>query len=374
MALRKWQMLFIEKTKNFLETRIIYYVLALIGVGFATAVRYELGPILGGTIPVVIFTLPVVLAALYGGFGAGLFATVSSALVSKYLFIEPINSMRLETLSSIVVLTTFLIIGFVISVFGQRMKNLQTAQIDQAKRLEILNRELEHSDKTKDQFFAILAHELRNPLSGISTASELLKLTSSQQPHVARAAEIIRRQVVHMTKLVDDLLDVSRISQGMVIVEKKRVCLRTCVKNASEQVRASFSAKKQSLLLEIEEKPFFVAGDAIRLAQVIANLLTNSNKYSPNGATVIVRLCLVDDLVVLSVEDNGNGIDPSILPDIFKLFVQAERDSQRAQGGLGIGLSLVKQIVEMHDGKISATSEGLNRGSCFTISLPQIEG
>lgn len=358
---------------KFGKTGFRYYALPLVGVGIAAALRYELGPILGESIPVVIFTAPVMLVALYGGFAPAMFATVLSGLLSNYLFIAPFYSFKLETMSSVVVLATFVLIGFLMSLFGQRMINLQDSQAEQAKKLKLLNEDLEQSDKAKDEFLALLAHELRNPLAGISTASELLKLIHVDRPEVTRASEIIRRQVKHMTKLVDDLLDVSRIAQGFVHIEKMDVCIQECIRNAAEQIRSSVGAKNQTLILDVPEEAVYVTGDAVRLTQVFSNLLTNANKYSPHDATIKAALHIEDNVVVVAVEDNGQGIDKDLLPKVFDLFVQAERDSGRGQGGLGIGLSLVKQIVELHNGDISAHSAGLKQGSSFFIRLPKSE-
>ena len=352
--------------------RVSAYLLALLGVVLATVIRFEMGPVLGGTIPVVMYTVPVALAALYGGFGPGLFATLSGALVSDFLFIEPVYKFGLETQASVVVILTFLATGLTISYVGHRMKTLQGSLAEQAEKLAAVNRELEQSDRRKDEFLAMLAHELRNPLAGISTAAELLKRTRDAQPRTVQTGEIIGRQARHMTKLVDDLLDVSRVTRGLVMIEKKPVDLKEAVQGAVEQIRASLAARRQDLVLDLPEAEVFVCGDRIRLTQVISNLLANASKYSPEERTVRVLLRVTADKVELEVADEGQGIDPGLLPHVFDLFVQAERTPDRSQGGLGIGLALVRRIVELHEGSVAARSDGAGKGSRFTVRLPRL--
>ena len=354
------------------SSRVSAYLLALLGVLLATLVRYEMGPVLGGTIPVVLYTVPVALAALHGGFGPGLFATLTGALVSDFLFIEPVYRFSLESQSSVVVILSFLVTGLTISYFGHRMKTLQSSLAEQASKLAAANRELEQSDRRKDEFLAMLAHELRNPLAGISTAAELLKRARDAQPRTVQTGEIIGRQVRHMTKLVDDLLDVSRVTRGLVMIEKKPVDLKDAVQGAVEQVKASLAARRQRLTLDLADGDILVCGDRIRLTQVISNLLANASKYSPEERTVRVVLRATAEQVELAVADDGQGIDASLLPHVFDLFVQAERTPDRAQGGLGIGLALVRRIVELHEGSVTAHSDGAGKGSRFTVGLPRL--
>ena len=354
------------------DNRVSAYLLALLGVVLATAIRFEMGAVLGGTIPVVMYTVPVAVAALYGGFGPGLFATLTGALVSDFLFIEPVYRFGLETKASVVVILTFLITGLTISYVGHRMKALQGRLAEQANKLAAANRELEQGDRRKDEFLAMLAHELRNPLAGISTAAELLKRSRDAQPRTVQTGDIIGRQVRHMTKLVDDLLDVSRVTRGLVIIERIPVDLKDAVQGAVEQVKASLAAKRQQLALDLPDSDIFVCGDRIRLTQVISNLLANAAKYSPEERAVKVVLRATADVVQLEVADQGQGIDPGLLPHVFDLFVQAERSPDRSQGGLGIGLALVRRIVELHEGSVAAHSEGAGMGSLFTVRLPRL--
>jgi len=347
------------------------YLLALVGVVLAATVRYQLGPVLGGTIPVVIFTVPVALAALYGGFGPGMFCTLVSALLADYLFIAPYYSFGVD-LHAGVVIGVFLLIGTTISYFGQRVKTMQARILVQSRQLAEANRELERANSRKDEFLAMLAHELRNPLAGISTAAEVLRFVRADQVRVSETGDVIRRQARHMSKLVDDLLDVSRVTRGLVRIEQVPVDMKDTLREAVEQVRSAIEAKGQQLTMAVPEDEVWVCGDRTRLTQVLSNLLANANRYTPGGGRIAVGLTVARQRIELSVEDNGQGIDPALQPRIFELFVQADRAVDRSEGGLGIGLALVKKIVELHEGTVAVYSAGAGQGSRFTLTLPQL--
>jgi CheY-like chemotaxis protein/two-component sensor histidine kinase len=233
--------------------------------------------------------------------------------------------------------------------------------------------QLQVADRRKDEFLAMLAHELRNPLAPISTAAQLLRLSSRDPQVVCQASEIISRQIAHMTDLVDDLLDVSRVTRGLIRVDRARLDLRDTIAEAIEQVQAAVSRRSQILEQDIADQPLCVEGDAARLVQVLTNLLTNANKYTPPGGRISVRAWAEGEDVLVSVADTGCGIEPALLPHVFELFTQGRRTPDRSQGGLGIGLALVCSIVRLHDGQIDAHSEGPGRGSRFVLHLPRVE-
>jgi signal transduction histidine kinase/ActR/RegA family two-component response regulator len=233
--------------------------------------------------------------------------------------------------------------------------------------------ELRESNRKKDEFLAMLAHELRNPLAPISTAAEMLRLTNALDPRTKKASEVISRQVKHMTALVDDLLDVSRVTRGLVELEKELVDIKAAVSNAVEQARPLIEARHHALTVRTDASQATVLGDRTRLVQVIANLLNNAAKYTPQGGEITLAVHAGEGWVDISVIDNGIGIDKQLLPHIFELFTQAERTPDRAQGGLGIGLALVKTMVALHGGLVSADSAGPGTGSTFTIRLPAVE-
>ncbi|MET0209340.1 MAG: HAMP domain-containing sensor histidine kinase, partial [Burkholderiaceae bacterium] len=227
------------------------------------------------------------------------------------------------------------------------------------------------ADERKNEFLAMLAHELRNPLAPISTAAGLLRSVYASDPGaVRRTSEIIARQVEHMVHLVDDLLDVSRVTRGMIELKRERVDLRQVVGAALEQVQPLLDARRQRLRTGLPDGRVLVEGDAKRLIQVLANLVNNAAKYTPEEGNVHVSVRIEGAQAVLAVRDDGIGIAPELLPDIFGLFTQARRTPDRAEGGLGLGLALVRNLVELHGGAVSCASAGLGKGSSFTVRLP----
>ncbi|GAB6194867.1 PAS domain-containing protein [Lysobacter xanthus] len=229
---------------------------------------------------------------------------------------------------------------------------------------------LRQADQRKDEFLAMLAHELRNPLAPIGTAAHVLKLSAGDAGRVGHAAEIIDRQVGHLTRLVDDLLDVSRVTRGLVQLDRAPVDLRSVVATAVEQVRPLVTSRRHELRTRVGAGPFVVDGDFHRLVQVVANLLNNAAKYSPAGGTIEISLDLRDGEATLCVADTGVGIAPHLLEAVFDLFTQAERTPDRSQGGLGIGLALVRSLVRLHGGRVRAESDGAQRGARFIVELP----
>jgi PAS domain S-box-containing protein len=235
---------------------------------------------------------------------------------------------------------------------------------------ERYEQELRDASQRKNEFLATLAHELRNPLAPIRTSVQVLKLAANDSDVRTKALDAMERQVMHMVRLVDDLLDVSRISRGLVELLREPVELGTVIEQAVEFSRALVVAGKHELQLDLQGRPIWIDGDATRLAQVVGNLINNSAKYTPPGGRILVRVALEGADAVLSVADNGVGISANELPKIFDLFSQIEATLDRAQGGLGIGLSLVRKLVTLHGGTVTAASPGIGHGSTFTVRLP----
>jgi signal transduction histidine kinase len=242
---------------------------------------------------------------------------------------------------------------------------MRTAEAERQKALEALK----EADRRKDEFLAMLAHELRNPLAPIRNAVEILQLSEDRAVH-ERARELIRRQVAHMARLVDDLLEVSRITQRKVVLQRRVVSLRSIVDSAVEVARPLLDAHRHTLAVCVPEGDLWLEVDAVRLSQVIGNLLHNAAKFTPPGGAVSLTAVRRGDALEIGVADDGVGISPELLSSVFELFSQADRSLERSQGGLGIGLSLVKGLVEMHGGTVSAESAGVGQGSRFTIHLP----
>ena len=238
-----------------------------------------------------------------------------------------------------------------------------------AQEKEALLASLREASRAKDEFLAMLGHELRNPLSPIVTALQLMLLRN--QSGTSREQAIIQRQVDHLVRLVDDLLDISRITRGTLELKREKHCpLKSVLAKAVEQ--ASILLEQRKHRLEIEVEPGLACeGDPVRLAQVVANLLTNAARYTPPGGDIRLRAWRMDpQQLAISVRDNGVGIAPDTLPKLFELFVQGERGPDRAEGGLGIGLAIVRSLVELHGGSVQARSEGLGQGCEFLVYLP----
>ena len=228
--------------------------------------------------------------------------------------------------------------------------------------------ELRAQARRKDEFLAMLAHELRNPLAPISNAAQLLGMPGLDERRLRQSSEIIARQVRHMTELVDDLLDVSRVTRGLVQLDRTLVDVGAVVAGAVEQARPLVEARGHTLELHLDAGGW-VDGDRTRLVQVVSNLLNNAAKYTPQGGRIALQVARSAGQVTISVRDNGIGIGPDVLPQVFDLFTQAERTPDRTQGGLGLGLALVKSLVQLHGGSVRAESAGLGQGSRFSVSL-----
>ena len=233
-----------------------------------------------------------------------------------------------------------------------------------------VTRALREADRRKDEFLAMLAHELRNPLAPIRNAAQVLKLFGPADPRQQWAREVIERQIQHLTRLVDDLLDVSRITQGKVKITREPLDLATIIHRAVEASRPLIEARHHQLAVAVPPEPVRIDGDLTRLVQVIANLLNNAAKYTEEGGHIRIDATREDGEAVIRVRDNGMGLPADLLPHVFDLFTQADRSLDRSQGGLGIGLTLVRQLVDLHGGRVEARSDGPGQGSEFIVRLP----
>jgi PAS domain S-box-containing protein len=250
------------------------------------------------------------------------------------------------------------------------------AEIGTRQRLEEALRQraeqLAEESRRKDQFLTMLAHELRNPLAPIRTAAQVMRLLGPVDPAIAKARDVMERQVTHMARLVDDLLDVSRITRGQILLRTEPLDLVALVHAAVEDHRPTFEATGLALAVELPDRPLWLVGDPTRLAQVVGNLLHNAHKFTPAGGQVAVRLAAEpgDGAAVLSVRDSGIGLAPDLLDWLFEPFNQGDQSLDRSRGGLGLGLALVKGLAELHGGTVAAFSPGVGRGSEFTVRLP----
>jgi PAS domain S-box-containing protein len=233
-------------------------------------------------------------------------------------------------------------------------------------------RDLEAADQQKDEFLAMLAHELRNPLASISNAGELLSRLVTSGPRTDILFALLKRQTKQLTRLVEDLLDISRIARGRVTLEEKPLEISTVIEQAVETVHPMLREKAHRFVVTAPRSPMYVRGDPPRLVQAISNVLHNAAKYTERGGEIYLKVVDLDGEIVIEIQDNGPGISSELPPHVFDLFVQSEQTLDRSQGGLGIGLSVVKHLIEMHHGSVAAASVGIGHGSTFTIRLPRI--
>ncbi|MEW7850865.1 ATP-binding protein [Massilia aurea] len=245
---------------------------------------------------------------------------------------------------------------------------LERAALLQSERLARV--QAERLSHTKDEFLAMLAHELRNPLAPISSSASLLSMQFASEPRICQTSAIISRQVKHMSRLIDDLLDVSRVTRGLVKLKLATVDFRDVVSGALDQTRPLVLEKSHHVTVQLPETPVYVRGDQTRLVQSVANIVGNAAKYTPKAGTLAICLSADGGRMALEVRDNGSGMPPDLVPNVFDLFTQGARTLARSQGGLGLGLTLVKRLVDLHDGDVTAHSDGVGCGSTFTLRLP----
>jgi CheY-like chemotaxis protein len=231
--------------------------------------------------------------------------------------------------------------------------------------------ELERSSRRMNEFLAMLAHELRNPLAPMRNAVTVMQLETIASPVLRSSRDIIDRQLTHVTRLVDDLLDVGRLTTGKIRLRKELLRLSDVVARSVETARPVITAHRHALAIELPDQPVYVSGDSTRLSQVLQNLLLNAAKYTPDGGRIRLRVSAPDGFAYIEVSDNGRGLAPEHIQSIFDLFMQTESGtSAGAESGLGIGLTVARSLTEMHGGSIEARSPGLGQGSTFTVRLP----
>src|SRR5215475_14134385 len=348
-----------KKYMSALPSKSSQYFVAIAATAVAFTARFVLEPALGDVAPLLVFTLSVVVAAWYGGLGPGLLATALGALLGIYFFIEPLYSFHAKNFAERIEQILFLVIGVSISMLSQARLSLL------AKRQQLLaseqdaRRAAEDANRLKDEFLSTVSHELRTPLTAINGWALMLRGGRLDAAQSARALETIVRSAKSQNQLINDLLDVSRIIAGKMRLDVIPIKLGSVIEAAIEAVRPAAEA---------------MYGDAERLQQVVWNLLSNAVKFAPNGGRVEVRLERADSYVEIAVTDNGQGIKPEFLPYVFERFRQENGGTNRQQGGLGLGLAIVRHIVELHGGTARVASEGLGKGATFTVALPIAQG
>lgn len=338
----------------------LHYGTAVLSVAIALLIGW-LTP-LNQFAPTSLFFAAVMISSWYGGLWPGLLSTALSVVAIDFLLIDPAFALTLD-LGDLVRMAVFVLEALLISGLNGKRKGLELS-------LQRRNDELLAAHRYKDAFLATLGHELRTPLAPIYHGVHLVRLRCAGDTKVEQICEIAERQVRHMSRIVDDLLDVSRIGRGKVALERQPVSLAVLVGDAVAATRPLFESHRHALTLALPSESIWLNVDATRIEQVLVNLLSNAAKYTPSGGNICLAVECDKGDTVLRVRDNGLGITPKMLPHIFEPFMQAERVIDRSEGGLGIGLSLVKGLVELHGGTVSAASAGPGRGSEFTVRLP----
>jgi signal transduction histidine kinase len=343
------------------------YVVALVAVGVAAALKLLIQPLAREDEASLGFFAVVMFAAWYGGFAPGLLATVIAALVSDLLFLTPRHTLSLHTWPDWLRLLQFLTEGVLISALGGSLHRAQARARAEQRRAEAANR-------AKDNFLATVSHELRTPLTAILGWAKVLRLSrdATADADLGEALDAIERSARSQSRLIEDLLDVSRITAGRLRLTMRPVHATQFIESAVETVRPAAMAKGVELRTEIQDSGM-VSGDEERLQQVVWNLAANAIKFTPAGGSVTIRLARQGAHAKLTVSDTGAGIRREFLPLLFERFEQADRARPRRQGGLGLGLAIVRHLVELHGGSVRAESEGESRGSTFTVDLPLLQ-
>ncbi len=352
---RKSQKGFVAQTRP--TTVWFRYGLPLLMLAVAGFVQQTLFLPFGIHTPLGFMAMPFVISAIFFGFRPAMLVTVLGCLLLAYFLGVSWGHIDYPELIRLVI---YLSGGTLVSLLGGQKIRSQTklAQLAAA------------TEKRKDEFLAMLGHELRNPLSGISAATGLLMNASIDQHRKTECLQIIKRQTAHMTVLINDLLDVSRVTRGQVEIEKVSVDLVRVMQSAVEQVSTLIENQQHRLILNLPVAPVWVLGDKTRLVQVVSNLLVNAARYTPTSGILTLTLSTTQGQAQLSVQDSGIGITPEMIPVVFEVFTQAHRSTDGKKGGLGLGLALVKSMVEAHGGQVSVFSVGLSHGSTFSVTLP----
>jgi signal transduction histidine kinase/CheY-like chemotaxis protein len=328
-----------------------FAVLAAIGL------RWLLGPWLGAEAPYILVFGAVAVAVWLGGAGPALFAAVLGYLLVNYLYLEPVGSLAIGHARDVLQLVLFTLACALVIGLGQGMRRAR----DRARA----------SDVRKSEFLAVLSHELRNPLAPLRAAVEIMKLKSEGAP-LPGMLEMMERQIAHLGRLIDDLLDVSRIDRGTLKLRIERVALDSVLRSAVETAMPAIDEKSHELVLRDASEALYVEGDAVRLGQVLSNLLNNAAKFTPAGGRIELATRAESGHAVISVVDRGIGLAPEHLERVFDLFAQVQPRS--GGGGLGLGLALARSIVRLHGGEVHARSAGVGRGAEFIVRLPLAAG
>jgi signal transduction histidine kinase len=368
----------------FPATRVQRYSFAALVIALTLAVRFVMAPLWETTAPFALFMLATVVAAWFAGTGPALVTGAAGLVIRLYFDVPAEGAAPAITWEEAVRLALFA--GFIAgtAVVLERMKRdrrdlersmaAARAEIEERRKMEAVLRaaraEAEEANRLKDEFLAMVSHELRTPLNAILGWAALLRGGTLSGPRAAHALDVIQRNARMQAQLIADLLDVARSVTGRLHLDPSAVDIVGQAAEAAESLREAFDDKGVTLALDLPPHPLVVWGDAARLQQVVVNLLGNALKFTPRGGRVSLRLRGDEGRAEIVVADTGEGISPEFLPHVFDRFTQGETGSTRHHGGLGLGLTIVRQIVELHRGHIEVSSDGVGRGSRFTVRLP----
>jgi signal transduction histidine kinase len=355
-----------------LNSRPIHYVAAGLFVAVALLIRKSLDPWLGDAHPLSLLFGAVALAVWLGGATPAVFAAILGYFVSDYLFIPPRGVIAVIDVHEAVGLLTYFISSAIIIGFGQGMRVANKHAGEYAQSLEQHKEKLERAEHHKDEFLATLAHELRNPLATIHNALGVLAHDGLRELQAKKTRQVIERQVGHLSRLIEDLLDIPRIATGRLHVQLARIDLATVLAEAVECARPLIDAAGHQCEFSLPTEPIMVQGDHSRLVQVFLNLLSNAVRYTPRGGHINIAVSCDTAWISVHVCDDGIGIPSTMAPRVFEMFKQLDRGIERVHGGLGIGLALVHRLVELHGGTINVHSEGAGTGSEFIVRLPNV--
>ena len=343
-----------------------------VAVAAALALRGLFWPVLGPDLPFLFMWPAVLLAAWHGGFRPGILATLTAAAAEAYLVFEPRFSFAVVQPAEMVGIALFALLGLAVSGLVERLHRARRKAEREVERRERLEESLREADRRKDEILAVVAHEVRGPLSAVLTSVQVLRCGDAPADAAGTAVRIIERQARLLARLADDLLDVTRVRRGKLDVRLEPVELTAVLTTAVEASRPGIEARGHDLSAALPSEPVIVQGDPARLVQVFCNLLSNSARCTPEGGRIWLEAAEDGGEPVVVVRDNGIGIPADMLGRLFEPFTQAHRGAGRGLDGLGIGLSLVRSLVELHGGTVEAHSEGEGRGSEFRVRLPAL--
>lgn len=352
------------------RSRRLHYVLAVLAAGAAALIRLSLTSFLADRNQLVMFYPAIMFSAWLGGLWPGIVATMVSALLDGYLFLEPLFTLRLTHHGDKVALGIFVATGIVISVLNENLRRVALSEQSARKEAERARRDADTANRTKDFFLAAVSHDLRAPMNATLGWADMLRKHALDEAQRAHAIDAIQRAMSHQLLLVNDLLDSAAILSGKLRVAQGVVVLESVVRAAVDTVAPLVASKRLHLTVKCAIERQTVMGDAARLQQIVSNLLTNAIKFTPERGSVDVRVQQAGSQVEVRVKDTGKGIPPGDLPFVFERFWQGDGSGTRPNKGVGLGLSIAKHLVRAHGGTIDVASLGDGQGATFTVRLP----